>query len=82
MRNVFVPPRRKEHFTIYLDEIGSATWLEIDGEKNVQQICDKLKEKLGDKIKPHHEVEDRVNKFLSQLYEQRYITFKELETEN
>ena len=82
MRNVFIPHRRKEHFTIYLDELGSATWLEIDGEKSVQQICDILKEKLGEKIKPHHEVEDRVTKFLSQLYEQRYITFKELQTEN
>ncbi|MFW6100976.1 MAG: PqqD family protein [Bacteroidota bacterium] len=82
MRDILIPPRRKEHFTIYLDELGSVTWLEIDGEKNVRQICDKLKEKLGDKIKPHHEVEDRVTKFLSQLYEQRYITFRELETEN
>lgn len=82
MRNILIPPRRQEHFTIYLDEVGSATWLEIDGEKSVQQICDNLKEKLGEQIKPLNEVEDRVTKFLSQLYEQRYITFKELQTEN
>jgi hypothetical protein len=31
--------------------------------------------KFGDKIQP---AEDRIPKFLSLLYEQRYITFKEL----
>jgi len=80
MQDFFIPEGRKKNVTIYLDDLGSATWLEIDGEKNVQQICDNLKRRLGEKIKPHHELEDRVTKFLSQLYEQRYITFKELQT--
>jgi len=82
MRDFFISGRRKKHFTIYLDELGTATWLEIDGEKNVKHICDRLKEKLGEEIEPHHEVEDRVTKFLSQLYEQRYITFRELQQEH
>ena len=82
MRDFFISGRRKKHFTIYLDELGTATWLEIDGERSVRQICDKLKEKMGEKIEPHHEVEDRVAKFLSQLYEQRYITFRELQEES
>lgn len=80
MQDFFIPEGRKKFVTIYLDDLGSATWLEIDGEKNVRQICDNLKKSLGEKIKPHNEVEDRVTKFLSQLYEQRYITFKELQT--
>ena len=82
LRDFVIAANKKKHYTIYLDEEGTATWLEIDGEKNVQQICDTLKEKLGEKIKPFHEVEDRVTKFLSQLYEQRYITFHELQTED
>ncbi|HKL38471.1 MAG TPA: PqqD family protein [Bacteroidales bacterium] len=82
MRDFFISGRKKKHFTIYLDELGTATWLEIDGKKSVQEICDNLKEQLGDKIKPHHEVEERVSKFLSQLYEQRYITFRELQEES
>mgnify|MGYP006309475505 CR=1 FL=1 len=81
MRDFFIPPRRKNYVTIYLDELGSATWREIDGTKNVQQICDRLKETLGESIKPWNEVEIRVAKFLSQLYEQRYITFTELQAE-
>lgn len=79
MRDFFISGRRKKHITIYLDELGTATWLEIDGEKNIQQISDRLKEKMGEKIQPLDEVEDRVTKFLSQLYEQRYITFRELQ---
>jgi hypothetical protein len=82
MRDFFISGRRKKHFTIYLDELGTAAWLEIDGEKSVRQICDGLKEKLGQKIEPHDEVEDRVAKFLSQLYQQRYITFRELQEES
>lgn len=79
MRDFFISGRRKKHFTIYLDELGTATWMEIDGEKTVQQICNRLKEMMGEKILPHSEVEDRVSKYLSQLYEQRYITFRELQ---
>lgn len=81
MRDFFISGRRKKHFTIYLDEVGSATWLEIDGESNVQQICDRLKEKLGEKVEPFNELEGRVTKYLSQLYQQRYITFRELQQE-
>jgi len=81
MRDFFISGRKKKHFTIYMDELGTAAWLEIDGEKTVQQICDRLKEKLGEKIEPHHEVEHRVTKYLSQLYAQRYITFRELQQE-
>ncbi len=79
MRDFFISGRKKKHFTIYLDELGTATWLEIDGGKNVQQICNRLREKMGENIQPLDEVEDRVTKFLSQLYEQRYITFRELQ---
>jgi len=82
MRDFFISGRKKKHFTIYLDEQGTATWLEIDGERSVRQICDRLKEKLGEKIEPHDEVEERVSQFLSQLYEQRYITFRELQAES
>ena len=65
----------KKHIKLKLDELGSATWLEIDGGKNVQNICDLLKEKIGEKINP---AEERVTKFLSQLYLNKFITFKEL----
>lgn len=60
---------------IKLDELGSAVWLAIDGKKNVGVIAGELVASLGDKIQP---VEERLPKFLTQLYEQRLITFEEL----
>jgi len=68
--------RRSKNFFIRLDRFGSATWLAIDGNKNVEAICRELEEKFGDEVRP---VDERVSKFLSLLYEQRYITFKELQ---
>ena len=82
MSDFVIAANKKKHYTIYLDELGTITWMEIDGEKNVSEICERLKESLGEKIKPFNEVEQRVTKFLGQLYEQRYITFRELQTED
>lgn len=79
MRNFFISGRRRKYVSVYLDELGSHTWHEIDGTKTVAGICESLKKKLGKSIEPHHEVEDRVTSFLSMLYQQRYIWFKELE---
>ncbi|HNW99330.1 MAG TPA: PqqD family protein [Bacteroidales bacterium] len=58
-----------------LDEIGTASWLLIDGKKKVSEIADLLTEQFGDKI---HPVNERLGKFLSQLYDNKYITFIEL----
>ena len=82
MRDFFIAGRRQKHYDIYLDELGTATWLEIDGQKNVDQICNALISREGNKVQPFDEIEDRVTKFLSQLYEQRYITFTILQVEN
>lgn len=58
-----------------LDELGSASWLAMDGIKDVNEIAKGLTEKFGDKIQP---IEERLTKFLTQLYDHRLITFKEL----
>ncbi len=71
-----IPKGKSDHFRIRLDEMGSATWLAIDGQKNVGVLCQILSDVVGEKIQPVHE---RVPKFLTTLYEQRYITFKELQ---
>jgi len=82
MRDFFIAGTRKKQFDIYLDELGTAAWLEIDGEKNVDQICNSLIYNKVNRVQPFEEVEQRVAKFLSQLYEQRYITFRELQVDN
>lgn len=72
----FISKRRSESFKIKLDELGSASWLEIDSKKNTQEICNSIREKSDEKMP---DLEDRLTKFLMLLYEQRYITFKQLQ---
>ncbi|MEG8947201.1 PqqD family protein [Rosettibacter firmus] len=75
----YIMPRLKTPFIkLKLDELGSAAWLEIDGNKKVIDIANNLSEKFGNKIQP---VEERLTKFLNQLYEQKLITFKEIKGE-
>ena len=78
LTSLVVPGRKSPHFRIKLDEVGTAVWEEIDGQKSAGDICERLKEKLGEKVQPYNEIEQRVSKFLSRLYEQRYISFREL----
>jgi hypothetical protein len=47
-------------------------------EKTTSQICDALISKQGEKFQPHEQVQQRVMKFISQLYHQRFLTFKEI----
>jgi hypothetical protein len=70
-----VPKMKSPDIKLKLDEIGSATWLLMDGNKDVREISKLLLEKFGDKIEP---VNQRLTKFLTGLYEQRLITFKEI----
>lgn len=76
LRQWLIPRGKSDHFRIHLDELGSATWLSIDGNRTVEEICRYLDQEMGEKI---HPVEVRVTKFLTLLYDQRYISFRELE---
>ncbi len=71
----FLPLLKNKFIPLKLDELGSETWLLIDGKKNVQNICDALSEKLGEKI---HPAEERVTLFLTELYKNKFIKFNEL----
>ena len=68
---------KSRFFKAKLDEFGTETWLEMDGNKSVQSISEHLSHKFGDKINP---VDERLTKFLSELYKYNFITFKELNT--
>ncbi len=78
LKRMFQPRRKSDYIRIRLDATGSSIWLMIDGEKNVRTICDKMKTDHPDKMQPAEETESRVTKFLSLLYHQRYITFREI----
>jgi len=73
-------PRSKDPFIqIKLDASGSETWLLIDGKSSVLTICRKLKDLVPEKLNPLEETEERVTKFLTFLYHQRYISFREIQ---
>jgi hypothetical protein len=72
----FLMPRLKSpYIKAKLDDFGSLTWTEMDGTKNVQSISLSLTDKFGDKVQP---VSERLTKFLTQLYQYNFITFKEI----
>jgi hypothetical protein len=74
--SLLLQPRLKSpYIKLSLDELGSAVWLQCDGKQNVRTICSKLREQMGEKIEP---AEDRITRFLSQLYNQDLIIFREI----
>jgi len=74
LRKWLIPARRSPHFRIHLDALGSAVWELIDGERNAGQICDALSDSgILSRDKP----EERLTRFLSQLYRNRFIIFRE-----
>ncbi|MDR3626740.1 MAG: PqqD family protein [Ignavibacteriaceae bacterium] len=60
---------------IKLDEFGSETWLQLNGKQNVSAISKNLIQKFGEKIQP---VEERLTRFLTNLYLQGFISFNEI----
>lgn len=70
-----VPKMKSPTIKLKLDELGSASWLMFDGKKSVGAIAAALKDKFGDKIQP---VNERLTKFLTGLYEQKLISFTEI----
>ena len=72
----FLAPRLKApYIKAKLDDFGSLTWIEMDGTRNVQSISQSLTDKFGNKVQP---VNERLTKFLTQLYQYNFITFKEI----
>lgn len=72
----FMLARRSKFISIHLDETGSFVWLAIDGIQSIYNISQSLQQQFGETFE---QAGQRVNKFMSRLYEERYITFKQLE---
>jgi hypothetical protein len=75
LARVLNPLLKFPYFKAKLDEFGSETWLKISGEDNVEEIAKQLELKFGEKINPSIE---RTTKFLTNLYNYNFISFKEL----
>jgi hypothetical protein len=66
---------KSKHFKIHLDDLGSQVWRLIDGKRTVQEVCSLLNEFLVRNEKPSAQIEERVTKFLSDLYRNGFINF-------
>ncbi len=60
---------------VKLDKYGSEVWKKIDGEKNVDLIIQEIKNQLSDELV---DAESRIINFIFILYQQDFITFKEI----
>ncbi len=69
------PKLKSDHFKIKLDKFGSAVWININGKTKVEKIIKEVKNKVGDELLQE---EERITKFIFQLYSQGFISFKEL----
>ncbi|HSV76158.1 MAG TPA: PqqD family protein [Bacteroidales bacterium] len=74
-RRLLQPRLKNPYIKLELDEPGTATWLMLNGKNKVREICTELRSCLQEKIEP---AEDRVTRFLSQLYNQKLIAFNEI----
>ncbi len=81
LKRTLQPNWKKEFIRIHLDEIGSAIWIQIDGINKVYELCNRLQATCPEKLHPKEETEKRVTQFLSLLYQERYITFREITIE-
>ena len=70
-----VPRLKSDVFKFKLDKLGSAVWSNMDGKKDVQEIIRNISSQFGEGLE---QAEDRVIKFIFQLYEQKLISFKEI----
>jgi len=69
------PKLKSENFSIKLDKLGSEVWKQMNGRHKVHEIIKQLSEKFGSDFK---QPEERITKYLFQLYEQKLISFNEL----
>jgi len=64
----------KPNFHIRLDEYGTQVWLQMDGERTVEDIANRLGELYGEKVEPLH---DRLEEFLHNMECNRLLKFSE-----
>jgi hypothetical protein len=76
MRKLVGSRLKNPYFKVLLDEIGTAVWESIDGERDIGAIASILRERFGEKIEPCH---DRLAIFFTQLEMSRYIRYVNLE---
>lgn len=70
-----LPKMENKFFKIKLDKLGSFVWLNLNGKNKVREIIYKSLVEFGDEI---HPADERINKFLLQLFNNKLISFSEV----
>ena len=76
----FALGRHSPVIRIRLDEMGSEVWKEIDGVSNVAVLINNLNTQWNNIPEKTDGLEKRLAGFLSIMYDNRYISFREIES--
>ncbi len=74
---LFLSKKSKPYHVIELDETGSRVYSRFNGERNIKEILELVR---TDGKEPIEQLEERCFSFIQQLFNQKYITFKQLQT--
>jgi hypothetical protein len=74
----FIPRTREMFFRFRLDEKGTACWRAMDGEKTLSELAGVLKNTDPFSKEPDSDLLPLITKFAGILYENKYISFKQL----
>jgi hypothetical protein len=73
---ILLPKGKPQEIAVKLDDIGSKVWLKIDGSSTVADICSQLVGEIANEDLAQMEI--RLTKFFDILFNNKYISFKEL----
>jgi len=62
---------RTKPFKVHLDDVGTFVWQRCDGETQVAEIANGLREEFGERIEP---AEDRLVEFLTHLVRGQFVS--------
>ncbi len=62
----------KPFFRLKLDEVGSFVWNQINGKRNIQEICKNLETEFAERVAP---ADERTVEFFKRLYLYRAVHF-------
>lgn len=76
--HIISPRLKKLFFRIRLDELGSLTWKAMDGSLSVREISILMRDMPELSDSPIEDIDDRLSKYMTMLYERRFISFRQL----
>jgi len=74
LKKHLMPRMKSPYYKIHLDDFGSFVWKEIDGQKTVMDIAEKLQNEFGESVDPVYE---RLGLFINMLAQRKYISLTE-----